>query len=164
MGKKYFFACASMMVFLEDRQYQVPSLRAIKWKEIFLVSHLWWFFSKIDNVKSLHKGQVNGKKNYFAFTSMVVFLEDIQCQVPSLRASKWKKFFFAFTSIVVFPEDRQCQVPSRKASEWEKKNFFAITSMVVFLEDRQCQVPPPRASKWKKNFFCFHIHGGLFQR
>ena len=31
-------------------------------KKIILLSHPWWSFSKIDNVKSLHQGQVNGKK------------------------------------------------------------------------------------------------------
>ena len=41
------------------------------------------------------------------------FLEDRQCQLPSLRTSKWKdKICFAFASMVPFLEDRKCQVPS----------------------------------------------------
>ena len=67
--------------------------------------------------------------------------------------------------MVVLLKDRQCQVPSLRASKWKKKIFFAFTSIVVFLEDRQCQVPSLWASEWKKFFFfCFHIHGGLTQR
>ena len=96
------------------------------------------------------RGDWDLAENGFALAFMVVSLSDSLCQVPSLRASKWKKkIFFAFTSMVVFLEDRQCQVPSLRASEW-KKIFFAFTSMVVLLEDRQCQVLSPRASKWKK--------------
>ena len=62
----FFFAFASMMVLLEDRQCQVPLLRASKWKKnLFLLLHPWWFYWKIDNVKSLHWGQVNGKRFLF---------------------------------------------------------------------------------------------------
>ena len=133
-------------------------------EKIFLVSHLWWFFSKIDNVKSLHKGQVNGKKNYFAFTSMVVFLEDRQCQVPSLRASEWKKFFFAFTSMVVSLKDRQCQVPSLRASKWKKIFFFLTHPWWSSSQIDNVKSPHYGHVNGKKIFFCFHIHGGLFQR
>ena len=63
------------------------------------------------------------KKTFLAFASMMVLLKDRQCQVPSLRASKWGKRFFFLTSMMVLLEDRQCQVPSLRASEWKKKFF-----------------------------------------
>ena len=98
----------------------------------FLLSHPWWCFSKVDDVKSLHQGPENGKKP-FAFASMVVVL-DRQCQVPSLRASKWKVRFFCSASMVVVLKDRQCQIPSPRASK-QKKTFFAFAFLVVSIED-----------------------------
>ena len=105
-------------------------------KIYFLLWHSWWSYLKIDNVKSFHQGQVNGKnKIVFAFASIVVLLEDTHCQVPSQRASKWNPIF-----------------------------CFALASMVPLLEERQCQVPALRASNWKKVFSCFRIHGVLSRR
>ena len=50
-----------MVVFLEDRQCQVPAPRASKWINLFCFEQ-WWSYSRIENVKYLHHGQVNGKK------------------------------------------------------------------------------------------------------
>jgi len=138
MEKNFFFPYTSMVVFLADRQCQVPSLWACKWKKnFFLLSHPWWSFSKIDNVKSLHQGQVNGKKNFFfAFTSMVALLEDRQCQVPSPRASKWEKKIFFFLL-------------------WHSWWSYSKIDNVKSLHQGQVN---------RKNFFCFGIHGGLTRR
>ena len=65
--KILFLAFASMVVLLKDKQCQVPSPRASKLKKnFFCLSIPWWSYSKIDNVKSLHQGQVN-EKNCFCF-------------------------------------------------------------------------------------------------
>ena len=148
-------------------------------KKRLFFGHAWRSYSKIDNVQSLHQGQVNGKKrSFFAFPCMMVLLEDRQCQVPSLRASKWEtNLVLLFSRILVLASARagtkidvlrfhllqvqgNAMVATIRFSLWwsgirtERKIWFVFTSMVVSLKETMSSPFTKVKYREKKSCFC----------
>ena len=124
-------------------------------KNFFLLSHSWWSYSKMDNVKSLHWGQING--NFFLLSHPWWSYSKID-NAKSLHQGhvKWKKDSFFCLSNPWWSYSKIDNVKSLHQGQVNEKNIvFTFAPMVVLLKDRQSQVPSLRASKWKKSFFFF---------
>ena len=140
-------------------------------KNLFLLLHAWWSYSKIDNVKSLHWGQVNGKQILFCFSPGFWFWQvhargqKLTCFVFicfRFRGMQWWRLFDSLFGEVelglngksglslhrwLSHSKRQCQVLLPKSSIGKKSLAFA--SKGCFTRWQICRVLSPRASKWK---------------
>ena len=68
----------------------------LKWKNNLIMEKQFDYGMKFDFEKKIDFEIKFPFFFFFAFASMMVLLEDRQCQVPLLRASKWKKNLFCF--------------------------------------------------------------------
>ena len=119
------------------------------------------------------------KKSFFAFACMMVLLEDRQCQVPSLRASKWEtNLVLLFSRILVLASARagtkidvlrfhllqvqgNAMVATIRFPIWwsgigtERKIWFVFTSMVVSLKETMSS-PFTKVKYRKKKVLLLH--------
>ena len=150
-------------------------------KNLFLLLHPWWFNWKIENVKSLHWGQVNGKQILFCFSPGFWFWQvyargqKLTCFVFicfRFRGMQWWRLFDSLFGEVALGlngksglslhrwlshSKRQCQVLLPKSSIWKKS--FAFASMDGLLKDRHVE---SLYQGQVNDFFC--VHSGLPQR